>query len=192
MDMADRSETSSAASRDAVLQTLGSMSAEALSLLARRSEINRRIRDIHQVLYGLDQLLTKAEQSPSFAASPEPRPRDHIANWPPSQSSSLRKRVAAFRRRPGQPCASKRVFARMQRACRIALMEAGGTASLDEIRDLMIRRGSLAFVESGSSDSAILQTLIRMRVSGEVRCLDNHSRPVWERTTPSEEVGLSS
>ena len=78
----------------------------------------------------------------------------------------------------------------MRRACRIALMEAGGAASLDEIRALIIRRGSFAFLESGSSDSEILQTLIRMGVSGEVRCLQNHPQPVWERIAPPEELDL--
>jgi hypothetical protein len=38
----------------------------------------------------------------------------------------------------------------------------------------------------------ILQTLIRMRARGEVRCLENDPQKVWERITPPEEVDLFS
>jgi len=95
--------------------------------------------------------------------------------------------------RPPRPSSlAKHELARLRRACRIALLEAGGGASLDEIRILIVRRGSFAFMESGPSDSVILQTLIRMRARGEVRCLENDPQKVWERITPPEEVDLFS
>ena len=191
ISMADRSETPSAVSRDVLLETVARMSAESLSLMARRSEINRRIRDFHHVLRGLNNLLNKTNGCTGFAANTVDLTADRITNSPPCQSNSPGECVT-MQRRLRQPRVSKYLLARMQRACRIALMEAGGTASLAEIRALIVRRGSFAFSASDSFHSAILQTLTHMGVSGEVRCLKDHPQPVWERITHPEEIDFPS
>ncbi len=193
--MAAQSDPSPAVSRDAVHKTLRRISAEALSLLARRSEINRRIRDLHQLLHRLGdsstESSTKTVRLVGAGADTGWRSAGQTINSP-LYDKQARPGCTVLRGRSRPSSLPKHVLPRLRRACRIAILEAGGVASLDEIRALIARRGSFAFVESGPSDWVILQTLIRMRVSGEVRCLENHPRPVWQRITPPEEVDLAS
>jgi hypothetical protein len=193
--MGAQSQTSSIVSHDAVHKTLSRISAEALSLLARRSEINRRIRDLHQLLHRLGDSSTessiKTVRFMSAGAGTGWRSGNQTVNSPFCDKGSLPE-CSVLHRQSRSSSLSRNEFARLRRACRIALLEAGGGASLDEIRALIGRRGSCAFVESGPSDSVILRTLIRMRVSGEVRCLENHPRPKWERIASSDEVDLVS
>jgi len=197
--MAAQSDTSPAVSRDAVHKTLRRISAEALSLLARRSEINRRIRDLHQLLHRLGdsstdfstESSTKTVRFVGAGAGTGWRSAGQTINSP-LYDKQARPGCTVLHGRSRPSSLPKHGLPRLRRACRIAILEAGGLASLDEIRALIARRGSFAFVESGPSDWVILQTLIRMRVSGEVRCLENHPRPVWQRITPPEEVDLVS
>lgn len=178
-------------SRDAVHKILKRISAQALTLRSRRSEINRRIRDLHQLLHSLGDHSTKPERFMSPGSGTGRRSREQPSNSRLRDKGSLPGCMTLHRpSRPSRP--SKHVLARLRRACRIALLEAGGVASLDEIRVLIARRGSFAFDEPGSSGSALLQTLHSMRVSGEVHCLENHPPSVWERITLAEEVDLAS
>jgi hypothetical protein len=197
--MATQPDTSSAMSRDAVQKTLRRISAEALSLLARRSEINGRIRDLHQLLHRLGSSSTESSTESSTktvrfvgaGADTRWRSAGQTTNSP-LYDKEAQPGCTVLRSRSRPSSLPKHMLPRLRRACRIAILEAGGMASLEEIRVLIARRGSFAFVESDPSDSVILQTLIRMRVSGEVRCLENHPWPVWHRITPPEEVDLVS
>jgi hypothetical protein len=199
-DMGTQSDTSSVVSRDAVHRTLRRIGAEALSLLARRSEINRRIQDLHQLLDRLGESSTdsstKTVRSMSAWVGARWRSGGQTSGGQTINSALCDKGPqpgCTMLPRPPRPSSlAKHELARLRRACRIALLEAGGGASLDEIRILIVRRGSFAFMESGPSDSVILQTLIRMRARGEVRCLENDPQKVWERITPPEEVDLFS
>ena len=180
--MAAQAETSSFGNRDAVYETVNRISAEALSLLAQRSEINRQIRALQQFLHSLGAPTTKTPQHMRSGAETE---------WSPGENGSLSRRTSPHGRSRSRHL-TKHVVARLRRACRIALLEAGGIASLDEIRILIARRGSFVFVGPGSSNSALLRTLIQMGLSGEVRCLANHPESVWAQIVPSGEADLSS
>lgn len=171
---------------ESVIETVKRMNDEACGLLDRRSEINRRIRELYQRLHGLN--------SPSIN---EERFVDTVAKTE-SQASRRRAGPLPHGASPGERIASenlplhspmpKHAVARLRRACRIALLEAGGEASLEEIRALIMRRGSFAFVESESSCTAILHALRRMRDCGEIRRVKIGAEPVWERIPPVERV----
>lgn len=178
------------ATADSVIETMKRVSDEALGLIDRRSEINRRIRELHQLLHGLSDLSANAERFAGAAANIKSRPRKHLTDSLPHEGSPCE--CIAFEHSSLHSRTPKHALARLRRACRIALLEAGGAASLDEIRAFIVRRGSFAFLESGSSHSAILHTLHRMRASGEIRHLENYPQPVWERIMPVEEVDRPS
>jgi hypothetical protein len=130
--MAAQSETSSAGRRDAVHKILERISDEAPSLVAGCSEIDRRIRDLHQFLYSPDD--HGAETGRRFGEQPINVPVIYKGS-PPGRGSLHRQS------RPSR--LSRYALARLRRACRIALLEAGGVGSLDEIRILIRCRRSL-------------------------------------------------
>jgi hypothetical protein len=117
--------TSSAETEGAFSQTVKRMNAEALDLLIRRAEINRRIRCLQQVMQGLRELAPGAEldgrdarmggsnTAGSNTATEQPRtPADGAAIGQPGE------RIVFHL--PGGP---KPALPGLSRACRIALME---------------------------------------------------------------------
>lgn len=192
-----RSKLSSTLTESAVAETVRRVNAQALALLTRRAEINQRIRSLHRVVHGLKDLATNAACDP---ANSRLATADH-AGWTPhleqskenpetrDGNSSREHTVERIRSRlPGE---SKHELVVLSRACRIALMETGNPASLDEIRSRIDRRGSFAFRDSESADAAMTRTLNVMRDSGEVCCVTSGSQPCWQRIAPVAEVDSS-
>lgn len=176
-------QTSPTVSQSAVSETVRRVNATALDLLTRRAEINRRIRCLHQVVQGLKDLGSR-DLAP-IAVS-----RAHIgrsAAEPETRSDSPRQYSAGVRRSP-VPDRSKHLLAGLSRACRIALMEAGGAASLDEIRARIVRRGSFSFSDSAFANAAMLRTLHAMSDAGEIRRLEEGSQSRWQRISPTGEI----
>jgi hypothetical protein len=164
-------------SESAIAETVKQVNAQALDLLSRRSEINRRIRHLHQVMKGLRHLATRttcngSDETPPTGTAERNRLDDNCTS-----------RARAFREsRPQAKCKSKNQIEELTRACRIALMEGEGTASTDEIRWRIIRRGSFSFADSRVAEMSILQTLQVMSDGGEVRQVHNNSESLWQRT----------
>jgi hypothetical protein len=160
-------------SQSAVSETVRRVNATAVDLLTRRAEINRRIRCLHQVVQGLRNLGLR--DLAAVTAEPETRvnsPRDHTAG----------------RRRSPLAGGSKHLLAGLSRACRIALMEASGAASVDEIRSRIVRRGSFSFSDFPFADTAMIRTLHAMSDAGEIRRLEDGSRSLWQRISPAGEI----
>src|SRR5580704_718564 len=174
-----------------VIETMKRVSDEALGLLDRRSQINRRIHELHQLLHGLNDLSTNTERlaGRDTHANTRRRSAGQLVNPLPRHESSRRECIAVSNQLPHS---AKHAPDRLRRACRIALLETGGAASLEEIHARIVRRGSLAFVEPDSCYSAIFQTLYRMAAGGEIRRIEDHPQPVWERITLVEEVAPHS
>jgi hypothetical protein len=173
---------------ESVIETVKRVSDEALGLLDRRSEINRRIRELHQLLHGLNDLSASA---PRFANANNRSPRrEQLTDERPHNGS--RREGVAFSPACRNSRTPKHPHVRLRRACRIALLEAGGAASLEEIRALIVRRGSFAWLEPDSSCSAILHTLQQLRASGEIRCVKSNPQPVWECIPRADEADLPS
>jgi hypothetical protein len=168
-------------SESAIAETVKQVNAQALDLLSRRSEINRRIRHLHQVMKGLRDLATRKTCNGSDETPP-------TGSAERNRLDDCTSRARAFREsRPHASCRSKNQIEELTRACRIALMEGEGTASTDEIRWRIIRRGSFSFADSRVAETSILRTLQAMSHGGEVRQVDNNSESLWQRTAAEGE-----
>lgn len=143
-----------------VSETVKRVNAKALDLLNRQTEINRRIRYLRQVMRGLQDLKGRPALN---------RPTTSVQSVGP---------VAPVRR-------NHRADG-LTRACRIALMEVAGAASLEEIRSRIIRRGSFSFADFGFANAAMIRTLNTMTDNGEIRCLENGPECRWQRVTPDD------
>jgi hypothetical protein len=184
-----RFQTSSAVSERAVSETANRVRAQAVDLLTRRAEINRRIRFLQQVMQALRDLATNATFKGYGAEGPAPartterkRPGNNSASPPGHTVGQMWSPL------PGQ---SKHLQAGLTRACRIALMEAANTASPDEIRTRIVRRGSFSFADSESATAAIIRTLNAMGYGGEVRRLEDAPQSRWQRIAPARESDTS-
>jgi hypothetical protein len=169
-------------SQSAVSETVRRVNATALDLLTRRAEINRRIRCLQGVVQGLRDLGSRNLATITASHANTERPTAE----PEASANSPREHIAGRRRSPlaGD---SKRLLAGLSRACRIALMEAGGAASLDEIRSRIVRRGSFSFTDPTFAHAAMLRTLHAMSDAGEIRRLEGpQSR--WQRISPTGEI----
>jgi hypothetical protein len=144
----------------AVSETVKQVSAKALEFSTRRKEINRRIGFLNNVMKGLR----------------------NVANDTTYHSHDLTPIAAAAATDP-----SRDLKGELTRACRIALVEAGGCASIEEIRRRIVRRESFVFAGPGSTKAAIHRTLKAMTASGEVRRLDSGSKLLWQRNPPDRE-----
>lgn len=170
-------------SQSAVSETVRRVNATALDLLTRRAEINRRIRCLHQVVQGLKDLGSRdlATITASHANTERPAAGRETRANPPRQYT------AGVRRSP-LPDPSKYLLAGLSRACRIALMEAGCGACLDEIRARIVRRGSFSFTDSAFAKTAMLRTLHAMTDAGEIRRLEEGLQSRWQRISPTGEI----
>jgi hypothetical protein len=192
-----RSKLSSTSTESAVAETVRRVNAQALALLTRRVEINRRIRSLHRVVHGLRDLATNAAGDPRSAMSATPeRARWAPHSVQPKENSEKRHSNASREHTIGPmrsqlPSQSKQELAVLSRACRIALMEAGNPASLDEIRSRIDRRGSFAFPDSDSVAATMTRTLKVMADRGEVRCVTGGPPSLWQRIAPVSEIDNS-
>lgn len=190
-----RSQISSSLSESAVAETVRRVNAQALALLHRRVEINRRIRNLHRVVHGLRDLATdfatKVVCNPDHEARVAPRPP---ACTPGAQradekpETNLSHEAVPARTRIRLSGESRRELAALSRACRIALMEAGNSAPFEEICSRIARRGSIAFSDSRRAYAAIARTLNAMSDSGEIRCVTNGSQSLWQRILSAGEI----
>ncbi|MFZ0804926.1 MAG: hypothetical protein WAN03_02030, partial [Candidatus Sulfotelmatobacter sp.] len=147
-----------------VAETVKHVNAQALDLLSRRTEINRRIRHLHQVMKGLRDLANKAACNASDETLATCAPD---RNW--LDENRIPRAPASSESRPHAGSRSRNQIEELTRACRIALMEGEGTASTDEIRRRIIRRGSFSFADSKLAETSILESLQAMINGGEVR-----------------------
>src|SRR5271169_4744078 len=147
-----RSQKSSPFGSNAVSETVRRVNAQALALLTRRAEINRRIQSLHRVVQGLRDLATSTlrdarDTAPERAMDPLHTEQTRRTHGPGDNSSPLEQGIVG--RQSQLPVQSGLTAPGLSRACRIALMEAEGAASLDEIRSRIARRGSFTFSHSG-------------------------------------------
>ena len=170
-----RFQQSSALNRSVVFEAVQRVESRALELLYKRFEINLRIRSLHKVVNGLRHLATNATSCcppvPATCAT-ERTKKDNRTSRRGRRTERMQHPLRGW---------SPKMQAGLTRACRIALMEAEGTASLDEIHRRILRRESFSFADSTSADAAIIRAMGAMANSGEVRRLEEGSQPRWER-----------
>src|SRR5579863_6923136 len=178
-----RFQTTSVVSKSAVSETVRRVNATVLDLLTRRAEINRRIRCLHRVVRGLKDLNSRDLAAITASRANTERPiaeAETRGNWLREHSGD--------RSRSPSAVSSQRMLAGLSRACRIALMEAGGAACLDEIRARIIRRGSFSFTDSAFANAAMLRTLHAMNDAGEIRRVEDGPQSRWQRISPTGEI----
>lgn len=144
------------------------MEAELRDLLTRDEELKHRIQNVSRVLHrfragGLRELPNASPAS----EMPETR----------------RTRV---RRQDSWPRLSQ-TTTRLQRACRIALLEAGTAISVEEMQSRIERRGSFSFASHMQRTRSLLRVLRLMTRSGEVRSVITGHCWRWESSSLSLE-----
>jgi hypothetical protein len=150
------------------------MQKELDSLVARQRELTRRIRSVHRVVRGLREIATARAANP-LHARPQPSTDDGtIASPCLSQTSGIGAAPVA-------------VSIDLQRACRIALMEAETAVSLEEICERIVRRGSFSFGDTDHARLLLSRALNTMTKAGETRLLENGPSPHWERSSQATE-----
>ena len=170
-------QTALAIAESAVSETVKRVNAEAFDLLTRRSEINRRIRSLQQVVQGLHDLVI------SNGTTTDGVQRESEEQTTFRRDGRFMRRT--LRREPAHPQAD------LIRACRIALMEAGGIAPADEIRARICRRGSFSFSDSTFAEATIIRTLEQLEDRGEFRRVERNGQSLWQRLGAQEEGDTS-
>jgi hypothetical protein len=136
-----------------VSAVIGSMQAELDTLAQRKTELERRLRNLRKTWHALR--ATQAEAS--------------------SQLRRSRRRLRRAWKVPGAD-KSQNLYEELRRACRIALLEAEGPATPDQIHASIIRRGSFAFeVLDEEPIAAILRMLKLISDPREAGYLTNAS-----------------
>jgi hypothetical protein len=149
------------------------MQAELNNLVARRQELTQRIRTVHRVVRGLREIGRERATNSPYARRPAHDVRLPRDDW--GRPSGARDR-------------SDEVNCELQRACRIALMEAEAAASLEEIYERIVRRGSFSFNGIGSPGPALERMLNAMAETGEIRSLGSGETGRWQRILQAKEV----
>ena len=142
------------------------------NLRTNEKELRRRIHSINQVLRGLQDMTA----NPAVESAPtNPQPQAVV---PDRVEPSL---PAGARRLSNQMMAS------LQRACRIALLEAPGALSLEEVYARIVRRGSFPFANLEQASPSLIEVLGDMARDREIRCLESDACCHWERIATIDE-----
>jgi hypothetical protein len=144
------------------------MQAELRDLFTRDKELRRRIQNVSRVLRRL-----RADGTQDVANS----------TTVPHAPGVGRTRDERPRSRPRL----NKTTARLQRACRIALLEAGTAISVEEMQSRIERRGSFSFATHKKKTRSLLRVLRLMTRGGEVRCVTSGQCWRWERSSNSHE-----
>lgn len=160
--------TSRVAIETAVRETMKRVNTNALALLERQSQINRRIRDLHRVIRRLRHLAAK----PEFEYLSKLEAQKALSNESAGTGSQDWTKLLS-------PLQSRRS---LSRSCRIALLECSGFASLEQVRSRILQRSSFSFDNPALMNMAILRTLTRMTKDGEIQCLEHGTHKLWRRS----------
>jgi hypothetical protein len=90
-----------------------------------------------------------------------------------------------FSTRVGRPRArkSERLQFELTRACRIAFMDAAGTATPDQICSSIERRGSFSFIDLDDKPIELVIRILKfMAETGEVKCMTSDPHSPWTHT----------
>ena len=148
-------------------------------LIARREELCSRIQNLHQVMYGLREVVKRNDFDDfhfEFSEATD-QPGAALLKFQRARGTVQSTRRMRSRRR----CEMSEAGLRLRRACRIALMEGTGAASLEEIYSRIMRRGSFVFSSYEFATPALVQALQAMTVEGEVCSLKDGPQQRWER-----------
>jgi hypothetical protein len=187
MDMAAKSAINSigfAGSPGSVSAVVELVQAELDSLLARREEIRKRIQNLHQVIYGLQQFARIDTNDLRFES---PRLASRRRTNPPTVGIAVDEHATGELR----SCVrsnTRYAHAALRRACRIALLEGQAAASVKEIYSRIMRRGSFPFDSLRLAHPLVAGALNTMTEEGEIRCFKNVTPWRWQRIIRPENL----
>jgi hypothetical protein len=188
MDIAAERATNSiafAGSPGSVSAVVELVEAELDSLLARRKEIRKRIQNLQQVIYGLQQF-GRLDTDDLRSESPKLASRRRTNH---STSSA----IAVDEHATGElrSCVRSNTeypHPALRRACRIALLEGQAAASVKEIYSRIVRRGSFPFDSLGLAHPLVAGALNIMTEEEEIRCFKNFTPWRWQRIIRPEKL----
>jgi hypothetical protein len=156
-----------------VPDAVGTIAAELKSLLLRRVNLNNDIARTRKLLRSLIQ----------NDNCHRPGAKSHKALWSAKPTSSQNPRRLVGRRaarRSQTNTRSKRPKRwELERACRIALVEAGEPVSVEALYDRTVRRGSVTFADYRRPFRAIVRALNALVKRGEASLLNDGGRRSW-------------
>lgn len=152
------------------------MQTELHTLIARQRELTQRIRSVHRVVRGLREMASTRAFNP----------------LPSRQQSSPEVSPTAGQSQPDPPADLRPTLDPasivLQRACRIALLEAGTAVSFEEIHERIVRRGSFSFVDLNHARLTLNHVLEVMTHAGEIRIVESGPNRLWERIPQAKEL----
>jgi hypothetical protein len=160
------------------------MQTELDSLQARREEIRERIRNLHHVIYGLQEI-GGPESDDVLAESLNPGGRRGTNRQ--NRSTTAIDQHAAGEWRSCVRGHTGYTHPALKRACRIALLEGEPAASVKEIYSRIVRRGSFQFDTPRLAHLLVARALNVMTEKGEIRCFKNDTLWRWQRLPRRED-----
>jgi hypothetical protein len=161
----------SAADKNAVVQTFLQVNETMIDLCLERDKINRRIRSLRRLIRGLRNLAGKGadnrRSSEEFSHRLTFGTEDH--DFTDEQSGPALCSLASCSQKSGS----------LRRACRIAIFEAGGVASLEDIYSRIVRRGSFTFPNPTFARAELLKILHAMVHAKEICRIDHGLQISW-------------
>jgi hypothetical protein len=150
-------------------------------LIARRKQLSWQISKINNALRALSSVL-------DLQLLPEPVPEEifaeHSALSEPDKNGNA---LLESSRKNNQPLVSR---TQLKRACRIALMETEGPASLREIAERILRRGSCDLSESKNTAAVLNSALTSLALEGEAQLIRKGNCSYWQRLLQSRPTVL--
>ena len=181
-----RGHMDAAATSVSVAVLVGQMQAELRDLMSRREDLVRRIRYLCQVTRSLREIPNAPALPHRCAESPSPAASNSVAASISANRAAIG--VSGVYLQSSTQRETDPVNVHLQRACRIALMEAVKPVSLEEICALIVRRGSFSFVHPERANPVLLQVLNVMAECGEAHLLEGAPCSRWERMSPWQEA----
>ena len=164
-----RGHIEAAATSDSAAALVDQMQMELRNLMSRREGLARRIRNLRQVIRGLDEISSAPAFNYQCAGPPSPAAQNSVTVSFPCGGTMIGEPGRHLQ--SGTQRKTKGVNAHLQRACRIALLEAEKPVSLEEIFARIVRRGSFSFVNPERANPVLLRVLNAMAECGEVQLL---------------------
>jgi hypothetical protein len=164
-----RGDMEAAATSDYAGALVEQMQAELRNLMLRRECLVRRIQNLRQVMRGLRAI----SSVPIIYLSAEPAsPAVHKSATAPFPANRAAAGVPCRHLQSGMQRNTEPVNLNLQRARRIALLEAESPVSLEEICARIVHRGSFS-LPSPEANPVVLQVLSAMTERGEVHLVES-------------------
>ena len=158
------------------LALIAQLESEMRGMLMKEKELQARVRGVRRVLRGVKQMANN--KCVPASNSPDSFPGDIAATSPVPKGLTLQPRQLSKRR------------IRLQRACRIALLEVDASANLEEIYARIVARESFSFAKVEDPLRILEKEFEAMARHGEIRLSRSSMAMVSERLPTRSEENL--